>query len=122
MVGSLMYLTVSRPDITLVVMVCARFQSNPKKSHSKAVVRIFHYLKGTPNLGVWYPQGSDFYLTAYTDADDGGFHVDRKSTSGSIQMLGNRLVSWSSKKQNCVSLSTADSEYITVAHGCSQVL
>ncbi|HEY1871458.1 MAG TPA: reverse transcriptase domain-containing protein, partial [Chitinophagaceae bacterium] len=122
MVGSLMYLTASRPDITLAVTVCARFQSNPKKSHSKAVVRIFQYLKGTPNLGIWYPHGSDFNLTAYTDADHGGCHVDRKSTSGSLQMLGNRLVNWSSKKQNCVSLSTAESEYIAAAHCCSQVL
>ncbi|XP_071739992.1 uncharacterized mitochondrial protein AtMg00240-like [Rutidosis leptorrhynchoides] len=81
MVGSLMYLIASRPDITLSVTVCARFQSNPKKSHSKAVVRIFQYLKGTPNLGIWYPHGSDFNLTAYTDADHGGCHVDRKITS-----------------------------------------
>ncbi|XP_071687948.1 uncharacterized mitochondrial protein AtMg00810-like [Rutidosis leptorrhynchoides] len=92
MVGSLMYLAVSRLDITLVVMVCAHFLSNPKKSHSKAVVRIFYC------------------------------QVDRKSTSGSIQMLGNRLVSWSSKKQNYVSLLTAESEYITAAHCCSLCL
>ncbi|XP_071740299.1 uncharacterized mitochondrial protein AtMg00810-like [Rutidosis leptorrhynchoides] len=84
MVGSLMYLTPSRPDITLAVTICARFQSNPKKSHSKAVVRIFQYLKGTPNFGIWYHHGSDFNLTAYRDADHGGCHVDRKSTSGSL--------------------------------------
>ncbi|XP_071728523.1 secreted RxLR effector protein 161-like [Rutidosis leptorrhynchoides] len=122
MVGSLVYLTVSRQDITLAVTVCAHFQSNPKKSHSKAVVRIFQCLQGTPNLRIWYPHGYDFNLKAYTDVDHGGCHVDRKSTSRSIQMLGSRQVGWLSKKQNCVSLSRAESEYIVAAHYCSQVL
>nr|GFC50330.1 uncharacterized mitochondrial protein AtMg00810-like [Tanacetum cinerariifolium] len=70
---------------------------------------IFRYLKGTINLGLWYPKDSGFDLTAYSDADHAGCHLDRKSTSGSVQFLGDKLVCWSSKKQNCVSISTAES-------------
>ncbi|XP_071719204.1 secreted RxLR effector protein 161-like [Rutidosis leptorrhynchoides] len=77
------------------------------------------YLKGTPDLGLWYPFGTGFNLTAFTDADHGGDQVKRKSTSGGLQFLGNKLVSWSSRKQNCVSLSTAESEYIAAASCCS---
>ncbi|GJV77386.1 retrovirus-related pol polyprotein from transposon TNT 1-94 [Tanacetum coccineum] len=84
--------------------------------------RIFRYLKGTINLGLWYPKDSGFDLTAYSDADHAGCHLDRKSTSGSVQFLGDKLVCWSSKKQNCVSISTAESEYVAVSGCCAQVL
>ncbi|XP_071728341.1 uncharacterized protein [Rutidosis leptorrhynchoides] len=86
------------------------------------VMRIFSYLKGTPNLRIWYPFGTGFNLTAFTDADHGGDQVNRKSTSGGLQFLGRKLVSWSSRKQNCISLSIAESEYIAAASCCSQVL
>jgi hypothetical protein len=102
--------------------ICARYQSNPKMSHLTAVKQIFRYLKGTKSLGIWYPSNNDFRLQAYTDADHAGCKLDRKSTSGGCQFLGGRLVSWSSKKQNCVSLSTAESEYVAAASCCSQVL
>ncbi|KAJ9544189.1 hypothetical protein OSB04_023896 [Centaurea solstitialis] len=122
MVGSLIYLTASRPDIMFATCVCARYQAKPKESHLAAVKRIFRYLKGTPYYGIWYPKGLGFELQAYTDADYGGCNMDRKSTSGHLQFLGNKLVSWASKKQQCVSTSTAESEYVAAASCCSQVL
>ncbi|KAJ9544684.1 hypothetical protein OSB04_024391 [Centaurea solstitialis] len=122
MVGSLMYLTASRPDIMFATCVCARYQAKPKESHLAAVKRIFRYLKGTPYYGIWYPKGLGIELQAYTDADYGGCNMDRKSTSGHLQFLGNKLVPWASKKQQCVSTSTAESEYVTAASCCSQVL
>ncbi|KAJ9561693.1 hypothetical protein OSB04_006853 [Centaurea solstitialis] len=97
MVGSLMYLTASRPDIMFATC-------------------------GTPYYGIWYPKGLGFELQAYTDADYGGCNMDRKSTSGHLQFLGNKLVSWASKKQQCVSTSTAEFEYVAAASCCSQVL
>ncbi|KAJ9541772.1 hypothetical protein OSB04_028278 [Centaurea solstitialis] len=122
MVGSLMYLTASRPDIMFATCVCARYQAKPKEFHLATVKRIFRYLKGTPYYGIWYPKGLGFELQAYTDADYGGCNMDRKSTSGHLQFLRNKLVSWASKKQQCVSTSTAKSEYVAAASCCSQVL
>jgi hypothetical protein len=122
MIGSLMYLTASRPDIMFAVCVCARFQVKPKQSHLQAVKRIFRYLKGQPRLGLWYPQDSPFELVAYTDSDYGGANLDRKSTSGGCQFMGARLVSWQCKKQTTVSTSTAEAEYVAASSCCSQVL
>ena len=93
MIGSLLYLTASRPDIMFATCLCARFQANPKESHLIAVKRIFRYLKGSPDLGRWYPKESPFDLIGYTDADYAGCKIDRKSTSGLCQLLRNRLVS-----------------------------
>ncbi|KAI3692233.1 hypothetical protein L6452_32044 [Arctium lappa] len=122
MIGSLMYLTASRPDIMFPVCVCARFQVRPKQSHYQAVKRIFRYLKGQPRLGLWYPHDSSFDLLAYLDSDLGGANLDIKSTSGGCQFLGARLVSWQCKKQTTVSTSTTEAEYIAAASCCSQVL
>ncbi|KAI3771819.1 hypothetical protein L6452_02988 [Arctium lappa] len=122
MIGSLLYLAVSRPDIMFATCFCARYQSTPKESHFSAVKRILRYLKGSPNIGLWYPKDSRFELTAFTDADHAGCKLDRKSTSGSCQFIGDKLVSWTSKKQNCVSTSTAEAEYVAAASCCSQVL
>ncbi|KAJ9553888.1 hypothetical protein OSB04_017933 [Centaurea solstitialis] len=122
MIGSLMYLTASRPDIMFTVCVCARYQVRPKESHLHAVKRIFKYLKGQPRLGLWYPNDSSFDLVAYTDSDYGGANLDRKSTSGGCQFLGGRLVSWQCKKQTTVSQSTTEAEYIAASQCCSQVL
>ncbi|KAK1406207.1 hypothetical protein QVD17_41496 [Tagetes erecta] len=96
MIGSLMYLTASRPDII--------------------------YLKGKPNLGLWYPYEGNFELYSYSNSDFGGCALDRKSTTGGCQFLGPRLVSWQCKKQTNVSVSTAEAEYIAASAGCSQVL
>ncbi|KAJ9552865.1 LOW QUALITY PROTEIN: hypothetical protein OSB04_016910 [Centaurea solstitialis] len=122
MIGSLLYLTTSRSDIMFSTCICARYQANPKESHLSAVKRILRYLKKTPSLGLWYPLHSSFDLVAYTDSDYGGCQVDRKSTYGSCQFLGGKLVSWSSKKQNCVSTSTTKAEYAAAASCCSQAL
>ncbi|GJW96329.1 putative ribonuclease H-like domain-containing protein [Tanacetum coccineum] len=99
MIGSLMYLTSSRPDIMFAVCACARYQVNLKVSHLHAVKRIFRYLKGQPKLGLWYPKDSPFDLVAYTDSDYAGASLDRKSTTGGCQFLGSRLISWQCKKQ-----------------------
>ncbi|KAJ9547364.1 hypothetical protein OSB04_019907 [Centaurea solstitialis] len=121
-IGSLLYLTASRPDIVFSTGVCARFQCDPRDSHLSAVKRILRYLKGTPDFGLWYPKDSGFELIAYTDSDHAGCKLNRKSTSGACQFLGDKLVSWSSRKQNCISLSTAEAEYVAAACCCSQVL
>ncbi|GJW31379.1 retrovirus-related pol polyprotein from transposon TNT 1-94 [Tanacetum coccineum] len=122
MIGSLMYLASSRPDIMFATCMCSRYQANPNEHHVSAVKRIFRYLKGTINLGLWYPKDSGFDLIAYSDADHAGCHLDRKSTCDSVQFLGDKLVCWSSKKQNCVSISIAESEYVAVSGYCAQVL
>jgi len=98
MTGSLLYLTASRPYILFSVGLCARFQSNSKESHLKAVKQIFRYLKHTPDLALWYPRGCNFNLVGYADADYAGFLVDRKGTSGMAHFLGRCLVSWAIKK------------------------
>jgi hypothetical protein len=122
MIGSLLYLCASRPDIMLSVCMCARFQANPKEFHLMVVKRIFRYLVHTPNLGLWYPRGSTFNLLGYSDSDYAGCKVDRKSTSGTCQFLGRSFVSWSSKKQNSVALSTAEAEYVAAGACCAQLL
>src|ERR1044071_2617692 len=122
MIGSLMYLTTSRPDIVFAVGLCARFQSDPREPHLVAVKRILRYLKGTDNLCLWYPRECPFELFGYTDSDLAGFLEDRKSTSGMAQFLGPCLVSWGSKKQSSVTLSTTEAEYVAVAACCSQLL
>ncbi|WVZ93457.1 LOW QUALITY PROTEIN: hypothetical protein U9M48_039435 [Paspalum notatum var. saurae] len=99
MIGSLLYLTATRPDIQFEVCLCARYQASPRTSHSQAVKRIFRYLKFTPELGLWYSSGSSLSLRGFSDADHAGCRIDRKSTSGTCQLLGTSLVSWSSRKQ-----------------------
>lgn len=122
MIGSLLYLCASRPDIMLSVCNYARFQANPEECHLKAVKRILRYLKSTPNLGLWYPKGSTFELLGYSDADYAGCKIDRKSSTGTCQLLRLSLVSWSSKKQNSVALSTAEAEYIVAGACYAQLL
>ena len=119
MIGSLHYLCASRPDKMLSVCMCARFQASPKDSHLIAVTRILRYMDYTPTLGLWYPKGSKFDLVGFSDANYAGDKVDRKSTSGTCHFLRRYLVCWSSKKQNCVSLSTAESEYIAAGSCCA---
>ncbi|GJW15076.1 hypothetical protein Tco_0019209 [Tanacetum coccineum] len=120
MIGSLMYLTSSRPDIMFAVCACARYQVNPKVSHLHAVKRIFRYLKGQPKLGLWYLKDSPFDLVAYTDSDYVGASLDRKSTIGGCQFLGCRLISWQCKKQTVVANSTTEAEYVAASSCCGQ--
>ena len=122
LIGSLLYLTASRPDIMFSVCMCARFQSNPKESHFAIAKRILKYLKGTINVGLWYPKGASFNLVGYSDADFAGCKLDRKSTSGTCHLLGSSLVSWHSKKQASVALSTAEAEYVAAGSCCAQTL
>ncbi|WVZ96521.1 LOW QUALITY PROTEIN: hypothetical protein U9M48_042151 [Paspalum notatum var. saurae] len=122
MIGSLLYLCASRPDIMFSVCLCARFQADPRESHLSAVKRILRYLKHTPSIGLWYPKGARLELLGYSDSDYAGCRVERKSTSGGCHLLGRSLVSWLSKKQNCVSLSTAEAEYIAARSCCVQIL
>ncbi|GJZ70901.1 retrovirus-related pol polyprotein from transposon TNT 1-94, partial [Tanacetum coccineum] len=118
-IGSLMYLTSSRPDLVQAVCYCARYQARPTQKHLKEVKRIFKYLKGTINTGLWYPKDSGFELTAFSDADHAGCLDTRKSTSGGIQFLGDKLVSWMSKKQNCTAMSSAEGRYVRVSASCA---
>nr|GEX89821.1 hypothetical protein [Tanacetum cinerariifolium] len=122
MIGSLMYLTASRPDIMFAVCACARHQVTTKECHLYEVKRIFRYLKGHLKLGLWYPKESLFDLVAYSDSDYGGATQDRKSTSGGYQLLGRSLISWQCKKQTIISTSTTKAEYVAAASGYGQVL
>lgn len=98
MIGSLLYLTASRPDIMFSVCKCARFQSAPNESHMTAVKRIIRYLIGTIPHELWYPRSNSFKLEGFSDADLAGDKKDRKSTNGTCQLLGKALISWNSKK------------------------
>jgi hypothetical protein len=104
------------------VCMCARFQSNPKKAHLRAVKRILRYLRHTTSVGLWYPKGATFDLIGYSNSDYAGCKIDRKSTSGGCHLLGRSLVSWTSKKQNSVALSTVEAEYIATGVCCTQIL
>ncbi|WCJ31680.1 Retrovirus-related Pol polyprotein from transposon RE1 [Euphorbia peplus] len=122
MIGSLLYLTASRPDIHFAVCFCARYQSKPREIHDVAVKRILRYLKGTPEAGLWYPCSSDFTPIGYTNSDYGRDKLKRVSTSGGCHFLGECLVSWHSKKQTSVALSTAEAEYVAAGSCVSQML
>ncbi|GJW55787.1 retrovirus-related pol polyprotein from transposon TNT 1-94 [Tanacetum coccineum] len=109
-------------DLVACRCYCARYQARPTQKHLKEVKRIFKYLKGTINMGLWYPKDSGFELTAFSDADHAGCLDTRKSTSGGIQFLGDKLVSWMSKKQNCTAMSSAEAEYVALSASCAQVM
>jgi hypothetical protein len=122
MIGSLLYLTASRPDIMFSVYMCARFQASLKGCHMMVVKRILRYLRQTLNLGLWYLKGVHFILIGYSDSDYADCKIDRKSTSSTCQLLGRSLVSWCFKKQNSVALSTAEAEYVSAGSCCAQLL
>ncbi|GJT41646.1 putative ribonuclease H-like domain-containing protein [Tanacetum coccineum] len=122
MIGSLMYLTSSRPNIMFLVCACSRFQVQLKVSHLNAVKRIFRYLKGQTKLDLWYPKDSPLILEVFSDSDYACASLDRKSTIGGCQFLGSKLISWQCKKQTVVANSTTEAEYIVASHCCGQVL
>ncbi|GJY06924.1 hypothetical protein Tco_0373978 [Tanacetum coccineum] len=122
MIGALMYLTSSRPDIEHATCLCARYQAKSTEKHLKEDKRIFHYLRGTVNMGLWYTKDSGFELTGFLDADYAGCKDTFKSTSGRAQFLGEKLVSWSLKKQDCMTLSIAEAEYVSLSNCCAQVI
>nr|GEY25391.1 hypothetical protein [Tanacetum cinerariifolium] len=122
MISALMYLTSSRPDIIHATCLCAWYQAKPTEKHLKEVKRIFRYLRGTVNTGLWYTKNSGFELTGFSNADYAGCKDTFKSTFGGAQFLGEKLVSWSSKKQDCTALSTAEAEYVSLSACYTQVL
>ncbi|XP_062114376.1 secreted RxLR effector protein 161-like [Humulus lupulus] len=122
MIGSLLYLTTSYPYICFSVGVCTRYQGNPMESHITDVKRIIRYVNSTLDIGIWFSKDTNSNLVCFSDADWAGNVDDRKSTSGGYFYLGNNLVSWHSNKQNSISLSTADAEYIATSSCCIQQL
>nr|GEY16330.1 uncharacterized mitochondrial protein AtMg00810-like [Tanacetum cinerariifolium] len=115
MIGTLLYLIASRPDLQFVICMCARYQARPTKNHLHAVKKIFRYLRRIINWGLWYPKDSSVALTAFADADHAGCQDKRRSTSGSLQFLGDRLISWSSKRQKSAALSSTEAEFIALS-------
>nr|GEW06574.1 retrovirus-related Pol polyprotein from transposon TNT 1-94 [Tanacetum cinerariifolium] len=122
MIDTLLYLTASRLDVQFAICMCARYQAWPTEKHVHAVKRIFRYLRGTVHRGLWYPKDSSVSLTAFADADHTGCQDTRRSTSGSVQFLGERLISWSSKRQKSVVISSTKVEYIALSRCCAQIL
>nr|GEV70929.1 copia protein [Tanacetum cinerariifolium] len=122
MIGSLLYLTASRPDIMFSVCLCARFQEKPKTNHLEAVKRIFRYIKGTSHLGLWYPKGTRIETVVYVDSNHAVDYVDRKSTSGVCAFMGCCLTPWSAKKQTALAISMTEAEYVFAGKACQQAL
>nr|GEV83026.1 retrovirus-related Pol polyprotein from transposon TNT 1-94 [Tanacetum cinerariifolium] len=116
MIGTLLYLTASRPNLQFAICMCARYQARPTAKHLHAVKRIFRYLRGTINRRLWYPKDSSVALTAFADADHAGCQDTRRSTSGSVNFLGERLISWSSKRQKSAGISSTEAEYIALSN------
>jgi hypothetical protein len=121
-VGSLMYLTATRPDITFVVSLISRYMEHPTEMHLQAAKRVLRYVKGTSSLGVFYKKEGNHELLGYTDSDYAGDQNDRKSTSGYVFLMSSGAVSWSSKKQPVVTLSTTEAEFISAAYSACQVV
>ena len=121
-VGSLIYLTATQPDVMFVVSLISRYMANPTELHLQAAKRILRYLKGTTDYGVFYKNKKDKELTAYTDSDYAEDLEDMKSTSGYVFKMSLGAVSWSSKKQPMVTLSTTEAEFIAVASCACQVV
>nr|GEX29611.1 uncharacterized mitochondrial protein AtMg00810-like [Tanacetum cinerariifolium] len=122
MIGTLLYLTASRPDLQFAICMCARYQARPTEKHVHAVKRIFRYLHGTVHRGLWYLKDSSISLTAFADADHAGCQDTHCSTSGSVQFMGERLISWSSKRQKSAAISSTKAEYIALFGCCAQIL
>nr|GEU38832.1 hypothetical protein [Tanacetum cinerariifolium] len=122
MIGTLLYLTASRPDLQFAICMCARYQARPTEKHLHAIKRIFRYLRGTVNQGLWYPKDSSIALTAFIDADHARCQDTRRSTSGSLQFLRDRLISWSSKRKKSAAISSTEAEYIALSGYCAQIL
>jgi hypothetical protein len=122
MVGKLVFLTNTRPDIAFSVNLVSRYMDKPEEAHLQAVKSILRYIKGTTTLGLLYKKGGDFTLTGYTDADWGGDLDERKSTGAFIFTVGNTPISWSSRKQTCVSLSSTESEYRSLVETCKEAI
>nr|GEV12331.1 hypothetical protein [Tanacetum cinerariifolium] len=122
MIGTLLYLTSSRTDLQFAICMCARYQARPTKKHVHAVKRIFRYLRGTVHRGLWYPKDSSVALITFAVVNHAGCQDTRRSTSGSVQFLRERLICWSSKRQKSVAISSMEAEYIALFGCCAQIL
>uniref|UniRef100_A0A251S554 Putative reverse transcriptase, RNA-dependent DNA polymerase n=1 Tax=Helianthus annuus TaxID=4232 RepID=A0A251S554_HELAN len=122
LVGSLMYLTNTRPDIMFAVNKISQFMEQPKRSHWEAGKRILRYIKGTLNQGLVYSKGGKGTLTGFSDSDYAGNIDDSKSTSGYVFQLGTGTIAWQSKKQKVVALSSTEAEYIALSMAGCQAL
>ncbi|GJW35266.1 retrovirus-related pol polyprotein from transposon TNT 1-94 [Tanacetum coccineum] len=122
MIGSLLYLTASRPDIMFSVCFCSRFQEDPKTSHIEAAKHIFRYIKGTTHLILWYPKGTGIETIVYVDSDHARDYVDQKITSCICTFVGCCLTSWFSNKQPALTISTTEAEYVSAEKACQQAL
>jgi hypothetical protein len=122
LVGSLLYLTTTRPDIMYATNLVSRFMESPKDSHCKMAKRILRYVVGTLNFGLWYTKSYDHHLFGYTDSDFAGSLDDRKSTSGHVFHLGTNLISWASKKKPMVSISSVEAKYVAATSASCQVV
>lgn len=121
-VGCLMYLTATRPDLMFAVSLLSRYMEIPTELHLQLAKRVFRYLQGTMEYGIFYKMGGNDALIAYTDSDYAGDLDDRKSTSGYVFLLSSGAISWSSKKQPIVSLSTTEAEFIAAATCACQAI
>ncbi|KAL5812625.1 hypothetical protein ACOSQ3_027575 [Xanthoceras sorbifolium] len=122
LVGSLRYLTCTRPDILYAVGLVSRYMENPTTTHFKAAKRILRYIKGTIDFGLFYSISNDYKLVGYSDSDWGGDIDDRKSTSGFVFFMGNTAFTWMSKKQPIVTLSTCEAEYVAATSSVCHVI
>ena len=122
LVGKLIYLAHTRPDIAYAIGVMSRFMHKPQVQHMEAIFRILRYLKGNPGRGILYRKNGHLDLVTYTDADWAGDKDDRKSTSGYFTLVGGNLVTWRSKKQKVVALSSSEAEFRGVAKAVTEIL
>jgi Reverse transcriptase (RNA-dependent DNA polymerase) len=122
LVGKLIYLSHTRPDIAYAVTLVSQFMHNPSEDHMNAVIRIIRYLKGSPGKGIQFRKNGRSDIMGYTDADWAGNIIDRKSTSGYFTFVGGNLVTWRSKKQGSVALSSAEAELVAMVKGISELL
>ena len=121
LVGRLIYLTVSRPDITYSVHVLSRFMHQPCKLHMEAALRVVRYLKNALGQGLFFSSNSDFRLRAYCDSDWAGCPITRRSTTGYCVFLSPSLVSWRSKCQKTVSFSSTEAKYRAMTGACCEL-
>ena len=122
LVGRLIYLSHTRPNIAYAVGVISQFMHNPKETHLQLVHRILHYLKSSPRKGILFKKGTELTLEDYTDADYAGSMVNTRSTLGYCTFIGGNLVTWRSKRQTVVARSSTESEFRAMAHGVCELL